>query len=172
MRITQFTVHSSQFTVGYPQQRVVSREHAENGERKTKNSRSLFANPLSVWWGVMYGSVPGRFGASVGTRVGLVDQGSGGVVLLLRWVHEWCLRHRNWQLSRLVSPPLAQWMMWWTSHLDTGVLHPGCTHPPSRSSSARRSAGWDGAGAPADVYGLGVRVGDDAHDPGVACPAL
>ena len=41
----QFTVNSSQLTVGNPHQRVVSREHTENGERKTENNRTLFATP-------------------------------------------------------------------------------------------------------------------------------
>jgi hypothetical protein len=52
--VSLLAVHSSQFTVGHPHQQVVSREHAENGERRTENgerrtenSRSLFANPPS-----------------------------------------------------------------------------------------------------------------------------
>ena len=52
MRIVQFTVDSSQFTVGNPHQQMISREHAANGERNTENRRSLFANPLSEVRGI------------------------------------------------------------------------------------------------------------------------
>jgi hypothetical protein len=42
---------------------------------------------------------------------------------------------------KAVTPPSAQWVMWWASHHDAGALHPAHAHPPSRSSSALRIAG-------------------------------
>ena len=41
MRIVEFTVDSSQFTVGNPHQQVISRKHAANGKRRTVAPYSL-----------------------------------------------------------------------------------------------------------------------------------
>jgi len=53
-----------------------------------------------------------------------------------RW---WAVQRRT-RLSLQVSPPSAQCSMWCAS-TQRWLLHPGKRHPPSRATSARRSAG-------------------------------
>jgi hypothetical protein len=43
--------------------------------------------------------------------------------------------------SRLVGPPLDQWMVWWAWVQPMGVSQPGNTQPPSRTRRARCCAG-------------------------------
>ena len=51
----------------------------------------------------------------------------------------WCRRHSRTRLASAVSPPSAQWRMWWAS--QRRASQPGNRHWPSRAARARRRAG-------------------------------
>jgi hypothetical protein len=57
------------------------------------------------------------------------------------WTLVWCRSHSSAEFSSDVSPPLIHASRWWTSHQKVGAPQPANTHPPSRTSAARRMCG-------------------------------
>ena len=53
----------------------------------------------------------------------------------------WCCPQRRTRFSSLVSPPAAQWMMWWAWHITGGLVQPGKAQCWSRQTTARQSGG-------------------------------
>ena len=80
------------------------------------NSPSLGESPGPGWW----------------------SWGVGVMCQPVRWMMPWCRRHNRTRLVVAVVPPWAHSMTWWASHQPGGASHPGNTHPPSRTSRARR----------------------------------
>ena len=82
----------------------------------------------------MHSKPAGTFGVPAG-------QGSGPPRLTPSCTTRWWRRHRSSKLSREVTPPSTQCTRWCASHQPGGRSHPGATHPPSRTTSARHNAG-------------------------------
>ena len=81
----------------------------------------------------------------------------------------WWRRHRSSKLSREVTPPSTQCTRWCASHQPGGRSHPGATHPPSRTTSARHNAGaTTRVVRPTSSGADATSIGDDTGDSGVA----
>ena len=81
----------------------------------------------------MSGSVPSVGG---GVNSGLRSVGLRRICQGVWWMTRWWWPHRRARLSRLVSPPVAQWVMWWAWHIRGGLRQLGKVQCRSRRISA------------------------------------